>query len=239
MRYLFFDFETQGLFNRDWPSDDPRQPHIVQAAARLFTADGQDIAVMNRIARPDGWTIPADVAAIHGITTERAMQEGIPEQQVVSELLDVWRQADCRIAHNIKFDDKIMRIALVRFFGRSLADEWSNGPRHCTMEISSPIVALPPTAKMARAGFTKNKPPKLIEAHQHFFGTGFDGAHDAGIDTAAGKRVFLHLLHHGYVGGPQAAMMGDGPRRSPPPTPRPVAAKPAPLVAAGIDTEGW
>ena len=71
---IFYDTETSGLPLFKEPSEDPRQPHIVQLAACLVDLDtGQTVSSMDVIVRPNGWTIPDNVAAIHGITTERAM----------------------------------------------------------------------------------------------------------------------------------------------------------------------
>lgn len=81
---LFYDTETTGLPLFKEPSEHPDQPHIVQLAAILVDLDTRrEIASMDVIVRPDGWTIPDDVAAIHGITTGHAMQVGVPEKLAV------------------------------------------------------------------------------------------------------------------------------------------------------------
>ncbi|HEY8351659.1 MAG TPA: hypothetical protein VIK87_03855, partial [Sphingomonadales bacterium] len=63
MRILFYDTETTGLPLFSEPSSDPRQPHIVQAAAVLVDAGTRKaISSINLISRPDGWEIPEEVA---------------------------------------------------------------------------------------------------------------------------------------------------------------------------------
>ena len=57
--------------------------------------------------------------------------------------------------------------------------------------MTTPICKMPPTPKMLAAGFDKFKMPKLIEAHQHLFGEGFDKAHDAMADVMACKRIYF------------------------------------------------
>ena len=80
---LVFDVETTGLPLWNEPSEDPRQPHLVQLAALLVDDDTrQVISTLDVIVRPDGWLIPEDVAAVHGITTERA-----------AALADEWKAA--------------------------------------------------------------------------------------------------------------------------------------------------
>lgn len=198
---LAYDTETQGLPLFEKPSDDPRQPHIVQLGAILYDLDARaELAVLDVIVRPTDWTIPDEVAAIHGITTERAMAEGIPEAEALAQLLELWRDPiepafpRERLAHNETFDARILRIGLKRFFGDAAADEWKAGKAQCTARLSTPILKLPPTPKMVAARRNHPKTPNLTEAHQHFFGEGFDGAHSALADCRACLRVYLAIL---------------------------------------------
>lgn len=81
---LFYDTETTGLPLFKEPSEHPDQPHIVQLAACLVDLDTRKtIASMDVIVKPNGWTIPAEVSAIHGITTEHAMDVGISEAMAI------------------------------------------------------------------------------------------------------------------------------------------------------------
>lgn len=172
MKVLFYDTETTGLPLWGSPSDDPGQPHIVQIGAALVDADNDCAAVdmLDTIVMPDGWTIPAVVAEIHGITTEHALANGLPEGEVVQKFDELWRRADLRVAHSEQFDARILRIAYFRFFGEARADEWKAGKAECTKVLASPHTKLPPTEKMLRAGFTKFKDPTLVEAYSHFSG---------------------------------------------------------------------
>src|SRR5512137_2482859 len=74
---LYFDTETTGKANFRAPADDPSQPRLVQLGALLTNDDGKEIAALNLIVKPNGWTVPAEAAAVHGITTERATNEGV------------------------------------------------------------------------------------------------------------------------------------------------------------------
>lgn len=98
---LFFDCETTGLPLFNEPSEHPDQPHMVQLAAVLADLETEKaIASMDVIIRPDGWTIPDDVAAIHGITTEHAMAVGVPEELALYLFMELWMGRN-RIAHNV------------------------------------------------------------------------------------------------------------------------------------------
>lgn len=189
-----FDTETSGLPLFKNPSEDPRQPHIVDICALLFTPQGELVDSFEALVRPDGWVIPGDVAAIHGITTEIAMEKGIPEAEAIDGFMRIWRQAGLRVAHNISFDDRILRIGLLRFQGEEVADEFKAGPGYCTCQSSKNIVKCPPTAKMIRAGYGNQfKVPTVAEALRHFYGEELVGGHRARPDTEACARVYFAL----------------------------------------------
>ncbi|WP_182340872.1 hypothetical protein [Comamonas koreensis] len=60
---LAYDTETTGLPLFKEPSEHPDQPHIVQLGAILVDLNTRTtIASMDVIIRPDGWTIPDEVA---------------------------------------------------------------------------------------------------------------------------------------------------------------------------------
>lgn len=193
---LFFDTETTGLPLFKEPSEHPDQPHIVQLAAMLVDLDTRKTqARLDVIVRPNGWTIPDEVAAIHGITTEKALEIGVNESMALGMLLELWNedQPRMRIAHNRSFDDRIVRIALMRYEDVPLADKWKAAPGQCTATMATPIMQLPPTEKMKRAGFNKFKTPNLGEAYRHFTGRELQGAHSAMADTRACAEVFFAI----------------------------------------------
>lgn len=197
---LFYDTETTGLPDFKAPSEAPHQPHIVQLAALLVDADTRNtIASMDVISRPDGWTIPGDVAAVHGITTEHAAAVGIPEKLAVEMFMALWAgPGRTRIAHNEQFDARILRIALKRFLDRAgevlpISDEWKSAPAECTARMATPICQIPPTAKMVRAGFNKFKTANLGEAYRHFMGRELENAHSAMADVMACRDIYFAM----------------------------------------------
>lgn len=200
---VFFDTETTGLPDFKSPSEAEHQPHIVQLAAALVDLSGRQIKEsMDVIIRPDGWTIPAEVSAIHGITHEMAMDVGIPEKDAVEQFLalmrDIEADAMCppfrqRIAHNEQFDARIIRIALMRYFGEDVANAFKAAPASCTMRAATPIVKAPPTEKMLRAGRSHHKAPNLGECVRHFFDRDLEGAHNAMVDVQACIDVYFAL----------------------------------------------
>lgn len=187
---LVYDTETTGLPLFKEPSEHPGQPHIVQLGAVLVDLDTwQILSTLDVMVRPEGWTIPEEVSKIHGITTEMAGDLGVPESLAAEMLLDMWR-GRLRIAHNEQFDARIVRIACMRHFEPTQADEWKEGKAECTANLATPIVKIPPTERMKAAGFTKFKTANLGEAFKHFTGRDLVGAHSALVDVRACLEVY-------------------------------------------------
>lgn len=191
---FFFDTETTGLPRFKDPSDDPRQPHLVDICGLLYTSAGELVDSFEAMVRPDGWEIPNEVAVIHGITTEMALEQGIPEAEAVAGFMNLFERAGLRVAHNINFDDRILRIALLRYMGAEEADKFKAGPGYCTCQNSKNIVKCPPTEKMIRAGFgNQYKAPTVAEALLHFTGEELVGGHRARPDTEACARIYFAM----------------------------------------------
>lgn len=191
---FFWDTETTGLPLFNERSYDPRQPHLVQIALLLFDDVGIEIERDCMIIKPDGWVIPEDMTAIHGISHERAMDEGIPESCAAGHYLLWQARAVLRVAHNRSFDDRILRIAMTRAgIERDVIEATEARPSYCTCNAATPIVNLPPSEKMLAKGMTQPKSASLIEATRHFFGEELPGAHDALVDARACARLYWHL----------------------------------------------
>ncbi|MBL4866367.1 MAG: 3'-5' exonuclease [Pseudomonadales bacterium] len=202
MKAIFWDTETTGLPLFKEPSSDPRQPHIVQLAAALVDLDEKHvISSIDVITKPDGWEIPEEVSKIHGITTEMAMECGIPEHQALELFLSLFTDASGElkksIAHNEQFDARIIRIALKRFgHDEESIDAFEDRDKYCTMRESTKIVQCPPTAKMKAAGRNHFKNPNLSEAYKHFTGKELSGAHNAMVDVKACMNVYFGIQKH-------------------------------------------
>jgi len=197
---LVYDFETSGLPLFSEPSEHPGQPHIVQVGAQLVNLDTRIVVQsLDVIVRPDGWTIPDEVSQIHGITTEMAMDLGVPEGLAVEMLLELWKPEAprLRIGHNQQFDARIMRIGLMRHMAdrwkEGMADRWKEGKAACTQILATPILKLPPTDKMKAAGRGHNKPANLREAYEYFTGRPLSGAHNAMVDVDGCKTVYFAI----------------------------------------------
>ncbi|MGM0858620.1 MAG: exonuclease domain-containing protein [Pseudomonadota bacterium] len=183
---LFFDSETTGLPDWKSPSDSEHQPHLAQLGAILADADTRkEMATLDVIVKPDGWTIPDEVAEIHGITTEKAIAEGIPEREALDMFIDLYRRCDIRVAHNTTFDNRIIRIAMKRFAPDVIAnDEWKDRERYyCTL-------------MNARKLFGGKDGHTLSEVYERLTGKTLENAHSAMADTRACMEINWHMLDH-------------------------------------------
>jgi DNA polymerase-3 subunit epsilon len=185
MRLFFYDTETSDMPDWGQPSSAPHQPHIVQIAAALVDVENwRRIAEINLLVRPDGWNCTPETIAVHGITHERAMDEGIAEASAVQIAHELWELADCRAGHVESFDARIMRIALKRFSSDAMADRWKEGPAECT-------------AKLARAAMKCSKAPTLAEAYRVLIGSELANAHDACADMRACMELYWAIKRGG------------------------------------------
>lgn len=192
---LAYDTETTSLPLWKEPSDHPGQPHLCQIGALLCMAEaGAVLEYLDVIIKPDGWEIPPEVTAIHGISQEHALAVGIPEDAALEMFLTMSRKASERAAHNEQFDARIMRIAMHRYRDEAAADGWKNHHRvTCTANATVKLCALPPTAKMRAAGFFKHKTPTLAESYRHLFGEEPAGQHTALGDAISVRRILFKL----------------------------------------------
>jgi DNA polymerase III subunit epsilon len=199
MLILAYDFETTGLPLWKEPSHHEGQPHIVQVGACLVDTD-QDYKVISSIdliVRTNNWSIPDEVAKIHGIDDALADRVGVPEDVALGALLCLWEKSDKRMGHNEPFDARIARIAILRYLNADIAEAWANQGAICTAQLATPIVKAPPTAKMIAAGRRHHKTASLSEAYQHFMGKPLEDAHSAMADVLGCIAVYRSIMGAG------------------------------------------
>jgi len=183
---LIYDTETTGMPVWKEPSGSVNQPHLVQLAATLVDVKTQlIIASMDVIIKPDGWVISEEMAAIHGITTEKALAVGIPEKLAIEMFLAMRADAE-RVAFNKTFDQRIIRIAAKRYLDEAAQEKWAiKEDHHCAMRMAQKDIG--------------GKQPKLIEAYKHYTGKELENAHSAMADTLACKDVYFSILNKAEV----------------------------------------
>lgn len=136
-----FDLETTGI-----PSDRKATfrnlnvydgARIVSIAWRLIdTERDEELKCRYYVIRPDGFMIPEDSIAIHGISNEEAMEQGVPFKDVVDELSTDIDRCSVMVAHNIMFDINILRSELFRLRMQRTIDSTFDKEIFCTMRES-------------------------------------------------------------------------------------------------------
>jgi DNA polymerase-3 subunit epsilon len=188
--YLFFDTETTGL-PKNWKApvtDLNNWPRLVQLAYLFHDENGNIISNGDYIIKPEGFTIPTDASRIHGISTERANQEGKALQAVLQDFQSLIDQAEYLVAHNMSFDEKIVGAEFLR---NRMQDSTSKKKKICTMHSTTNFCAI--------NGPYGYKWPKLSELHYKLFRTGFEEAHNAAMDIHATAKCFWELRRLGKI----------------------------------------
>ncbi|GAB1450336.1 hypothetical protein MASR2M47_03920 [Draconibacterium sp.] len=188
--YLFFDTETTGL-PRNWKApvtDVNNWPRLVQLAYLYFDKSGNEILGGDFIIKPEGFKIPADVSRIHGISHDRAVNEGVSLSEVLQSFQSLIEEAEVLVAHNMSFDEKIVGAEFLR---TGMANSIPAKRKICTMQSSTNFCGI-----IGNYGY---KWPKLSELHYKLFKIGFEEAHNAAVDINATAKCFWELRRLGKI----------------------------------------
>jgi len=191
--YLIFDTETTGLpLNKQAPlTDFNNWPRIVQMAWQLHSSTGKLLHAENLIVKPEGFTIPFNAEKVHGISTERALKEGLLLNEVLNRFTQDLERAEWVAGHNIEdFDVKIVGSEYLR---AGLDNVLSAKKTIDTQIVSTDYCAIPG----GKGG--QYKWPTLLELHERLFNAPFEDAHDAAYDVSANAKCFFDLIKRGVV----------------------------------------
>lgn len=202
MKILFFDTETNGLplARKALTSNVENWPRIVQIAWELweFTNDVQErILCDSYIIKPDETLVwNNESAAIHGITKERALAEGVPCSQVLAAFAAVASKARVICAHNLAFDKPVLR---AEYYRQSPTEsfKWWSPIEYCTMEHTTQLCKLP--SKYPRPN-DPYKYPRLSELYTYLHGSDANFVlHSAGGDVECLIACFQELVRRRLV----------------------------------------
>ena len=186
--FLIFDTETTGL-PRDYNapiSDTDNWPRMVQLAWQLHDGTGNLVEVHDYIVKPDGFDIPFNAAKIHGITTERANEEGIPLKEVLEKFTEALEKTKYAVGHNVGFDINVVGCEYYR--------EETKNDLHTKIVLDTCTERTAELCQLPGGRGGKFKLPTFTELYTHLFNEGFDEAHNAAFDVEATTRAFLELL---------------------------------------------
>ena len=171
---LAFDLETTGV---DKAVDVPVSYALVWFADRAPTR--HDAGLID-----PGREIPAGASAVHGISTERAREEGVELEQgvrhIVEALLDASRRGVPVVGFNLAYDLSMMDARLRALDGVGLVDVGWHGP------VLDPLVM---DRNLER--FRKGK--KTLDLVCSRYGVVNDAAHDASGDAIASAKVLFAM----------------------------------------------
>lgn len=181
---LFFDTETTGLpIDYNAPaSDTSNWPRLVQLSWILTDSNFKIVNKQDLIIKPNGYSIPSNVSRLHGISTERALKDGVELIDALKIFSDDISKASMCVGHNISFDKKIVACELYRL---RLKDFISAKKSICTMKSTINLCRIP--------GCYGYKYPKLQDLHYTLFGFNFDDAHNAMSDVTATVKCYIEL----------------------------------------------
>ena len=184
---IFFDTETTGVIPRG--KEEPLVytndfPHVVQLSWKLGDKEGDFII------KPDGFTIPDDAAAVHGITTDRAIAEGVPYHDAFMQFFADVKASTALCAHNAQFDIRTIVSEYVRMSNVERASKfWAflkSLPLYDTM-------VEPTIINFVGASFRNGKPgkfPRLEELYAKLFNGESFPAHNSMKDVRALAKCF-------------------------------------------------
>ena len=190
MKYLFFDTETTGL-PKKWnaqASDVDNWPRLVQIAYTLASKKDSANITEAHIIKPDGFEVPVESSKIHGITQERAMDEGVSILNILERFLLLNARAEKFVGHNINFDVSIIGAEMFR---ADLNGRFIFLKQICTMKTSTNYCKL-----KGKYGY---KYPTLGELYLKLFDEELKDAHDALVDINATAKCFWRLLELGVI----------------------------------------
>lgn len=167
-RLAVFDLETTGV--------DTDTARIVSACIAVLEPDGSLHAQFNWLADP-GVEIPDGAAAVHGISTERAREDGRTAETVVGEITATIRTLIALgiplVVYNAPYD-------------LSLLDRECRRHRVEPLGYPSPVID-PLVIDKAVDRYRKGK--RTLVAAAERYGVNLDDAHDAAADAIAAGRV--------------------------------------------------
>jgi DNA polymerase III epsilon subunit-like protein/8-oxo-dGTP pyrophosphatase MutT (NUDIX family) len=167
-RLAVFDLETTGV--------DTDTSRIVSACIAILEPDGSLHAQFTWLADP-GIEIPEGAAAVHGITTERAREDGRTAETVIGEITATIRTLTALgiplVVYNAPYD-------------LSLLDRECRRNRIEPLGYPSPVID-PLVIDKAVDRYRKGK--RTLVAAAERYGVSLDDAHDAAADAIAAGRV--------------------------------------------------
>lgn len=189
-----FDLETTGT--------DIENDRVVTAALIRLQPDGRMVWERSWLVDP-GVPIPAEAAAIHGVTTERARQGGAAApgaiEAITQEVAEGLLGGVPLVVMNARFDLTLLDRECRRHGVPALTDRLGHEPA----PVVDPLI-LDKYVDRYRRG------KRTLQALCEYYAVTFNSAHQAGEDAFAAARVALRVGEkYPEIGGKTAAALHD------------------------------
>lgn len=190
---LFIDTETTGKI-LNYRITDVSQvnnfPRLVQLG--FIVVEGKDqLFEHEAIIKPEDFEIPVEASNVHGITTERALAEGVCLADELANLLFWIDECEAIVGHNVSFD---LGVLGAEYWRRIQKNPFAGKKSTCTMISSTNFCAIPSPFRTQRFKY-----PKLCELYQKLFGREMGAAHTALQDISNTVDCYLALVERGVI----------------------------------------
>lgn len=188
--YLVFDTKTTGLpVNwREGMDLYENWPFLVQLAWVLFDNKGKEMLAEEHIIKPEHYTIPYEATKIHGISNEKATEEGLDIKDVLKNFHKALKQTKYLVAHNLDYDINVYKAACYRAKEKMGV---MNKHHVCTMLNSTEYCRLP--------GVIGYKWPKLTELYDKLFQKPLIQTQSSISKVKATAKCFFELKRIGII----------------------------------------
>ena len=211
-KFLVFDVETTGLIPRSKKGIVTKMednPYIIQLSYAIYDVYERRIirTFDTYVKLPEKIIISDFITNLTGISNDICEKKGLPILEVIEEFYRAYIECDGIVAHNIDFDEKMIKIEIERnrekiidriphclSIFNYMYEKIKNIERFCTMKKSSHLCNL----EIVIEGKPKMKKfPKLIE----LFGILFENEpepknlHNSMIDVLVCLKCFMKIRH--------------------------------------------
>jgi DNA polymerase III epsilon subunit-like protein len=170
---IYFDTETTGLPKKSiygYKHLESYESCRLVSIAWIVTRQDKVVSQSYYIIKPEGFGISQESQAIHGISEEKAIEEGVSFDHAMQEFREVLKDMSCLIAHNIQFDSNVLKSEFYRRGMKDMIELMEQTREVCTMKQGQRMMKL----------FVY---PKLGKLYEFLYNEEMKNAHDALYDT--------------------------------------------------------
>ena len=187
-QHMYLVFDTTPLsMPKNWKAlaeETYAWPRMIHLAWEHFDADSNIIKSQNILIKPDGYEIPYEGTAKHGVDHDEAVAKGLSVLEVLEKFSEAVKASEYVIAHNLTFNERIIGAEYIR---QNLPNPLISSDNYCLMREATYYCKIPSKT----GGY---KWPSLSELFKKCFGTGYEGANHADQDVRAAAMCFFKLL---------------------------------------------